>query len=575
MKLLVHSIIHVAGARLYFFIPIALSATLVESWALISLIPLLNLILNPEYSAEGSGGGIFDFSTSLHIYLFPQLSFPQFAIALFITLFIIKSCLVVAQYFLMASIKSRANDFMRRGICSILENEKLEKLARLNPGYIANTSSEQITRAILFIESVCSLAVGFFSFTAYFAFALYVSFEVTLVASIFGLVPIFLFRKISQLVNVAADKRNDASNGFVSSILPLANSPKYFRATGNIKDWIGKAHGFSRTVAETEGKCTYLNGILAAVRDPAALLIAVSAGIVSNNFFDINVTITAVVLAILFRAGMAALMVQAYWSGTLVWRSSFSQVSNFIKFKALDNNDVLDDKFDYTLTKDSSIQLNNVTHYVNQEEQLILKEIDLNIKFGECVGLVGGSGSGKTTILDLIAGLVSPAKGTVKVFGVNPVVLSNDARKKVIGYADQNPVIYEGTILSNLWDMDVGRDAVNIEACEDITKQLMLEQLVSDRELGLNSYVDQDGKSLSGGQCQRLALAREILRRPKLLLLDEVTSALDSTTERAVNNIVASLKGTTTIVLVTHKEEILKQCDRVLLIEDGMIFETK
>ena len=202
-------------------------------------------------------------------------------------------------------------------------------------------------------------------------------------------------------------------------------------------------------------------------------------------------------------------------------------------------------------------------------DDFALYDINMKVLPGEIVALVGQSGSGKSTLVDLILGLQRPEKGEILISNQAPL----DCIKTfpgMIGYVPQETSIFEGTIRENV---SLGFDE-NEFTDEQIIKALeiaALKSLVDESPLGLNTLVGERGTRISGGQRQRLGIARAMLTEPKLLVLDEATSALDGQTEHEIAEAINSLKGLSTVIIIAHRLSTVKNADKIIYLEKGRI----
>jgi ATP-binding cassette subfamily C protein len=198
-----------------------------------------------------------------------------------------------------------------------------------------------------------------------------------------------------------------------------------------------------------------------------------------------------------------------------------------------------------------------------------VKEIEFKIKQGDVVAIIGESGSGKTTLIDLLLGVLEPAQGRIQISGVSP----KEAILKwpgAISYVPQNIEIINGTILENLI-LGYAIEEVNQLAIERVLKLSSLDDFVSKLPNGLNTFVGERGSNVSGGQRQRLGIARALLTCPQLLVLDEATSALDLKTEIQITKDIIGLRGMTTLIIVAHRINTIINADLVLYLEDGKV----
>lgn len=220
------------------------------------------------------------------------------------------------------------------------------------------------------------------------------------------------------------------------------------------------------------------------------------------------------------------------------------------------------------LTK--ALSLDRVSFRYASDEGDILRGVSLTIASGSTVAIVGPSGAGKTTLVDLMLGLLTPTAGVVGVDGSPLSIERGHAWRSSVSYVPQDTFLFHDTIRENL------RWAVPTATDEDLAAALSLAAADFALELpqGLNTIVGDRGVRLSGGERQRIALARALLRRPALLILDEATSALDSENETRIFDAIQRLHGTMTIVVITHRVSTVSGADVIHVLESGQIVES-
>lgn len=197
-----------------------------------------------------------------------------------------------------------------------------------------------------------------------------------------------------------------------------------------------------------------------------------------------------------------------------------------------------------------------------------LKNINLTIKQKEIVGIIGPTGSGKTTLINLIARMYDSTTGEIDISGVNIKDLTKHQLKSTISYCPQNIVLFSGTIKSNLL---FGKPDATEEEINEAIKISNLDAFISKQEKGIDSEVTQRGTNLSGGQKQRLAIARAIIKKSPYLLLDDVTSALDMVTEKNICNELVKNAYKQTIILSSQKINSIKHANKILVMQNGEI----
>lgn len=214
------------------------------------------------------------------------------------------------------------------------------------------------------------------------------------------------------------------------------------------------------------------------------------------------------------------------------------------------------------------ISLNGVSYKYPGSESYVLEKVSAVIHKGESIGIVGPSGAGKTTAVDLILGLLKPMQGSVRVDGKNIETCRNWWLDQV-GYIPQVIFMLDGSIRENVIFGEVS-DGVD-EGVWRALREAALDDFVKGLSDGLDTQIGERGVRLSGGQRQRIGIARALYRNPKVLIFDEATSSLDQDTENAIMDSIHKLKGQKTIIIIAHRLSTIESCDHILRVEGGKI----
>lgn len=215
------------------------------------------------------------------------------------------------------------------------------------------------------------------------------------------------------------------------------------------------------------------------------------------------------------------------------------------------------------------IRLDSVRFRYPGAETDVLRGIDLTIPFGRSVALVGGSGAGKTTLVDIMLGLLAPADGRLLIDGADASGRVREWQRNVAMVA-QDVFLTEDSVRQNIL-FDVSPQDVDPDRLRQAVESAQLTDVVTSMPEGLDSSTGEWGSRLSGGQRQRVGIARALYRNPSLLILDEATSALDNETERRITETIDSLSGQVTVVIVAHRLSTVKNVDEVVFLKDGRV----
>ena len=214
-----------------------------------------------------------------------------------------------------------------------------------------------------------------------------------------------------------------------------------------------------------------------------------------------------------------------------------------------------------------ALRLTGVSFRYRPDSPLVLTDINMEIKPNEFVAIVGGSGSGKSTLLRIILGLDHPVKGLVEYDDKDLSQLDIASVRRQIGVVMQGSHLMGGTILTNI----VGSLPLTQDDAMEAVRAVGLEEDIKDMPMGLNTIVSESGGNISGGQEQRILIARAIVNRPKIVVLDEATSALDNKTQSMVSDTLSSLSVTR--IIVAHRLSTVVKADRIFVLDRGRLAE--
>ncbi len=231
--------------------------------------------------------------------------------------------------------------------------------------------------------------------------------------------------------------------------------------------------------------------------------------------------------------------------------------------------DIVNPETPDTNIADGRIDFNHVNFaYAHSSGENVLENIDLHIKAGETIGIIGGTGCGKSSLVNLISRLYDVTDGSVYVGGKDVKSYDLEALRNSVAVVLQKNVLFSGTILDNLrW----GNENATEEECRAVCRLACADEFIERFPDGYNTYIEQGGSNVSGGQKQRLCIARALLKNPKVLILDDSTSAVDTATDAKIREAFAQRIPGTTKIIISQRISSVKDADRVLVLDDGKV----
>ncbi len=288
-----------------------------------------------------------------------------------------------------------------------------------------------------------------------------------------------------------------------------------------------------------------------------------------GGMFIINTSLTAGELTSLISYAMQMLMSLMMLSMVLVMimisRASAERIVEILN----EESDLKNKENAIKEVKNGDISFENVSFsYVKDKEKLSLKDVNVEIKSGETVGILGGTGSSKTTFVQLIPRLFDVTEGSVKVGGIDVREYDLNTLRSQVAMVLQKNVLFSGTIKENLrWGNENATDEELIKAC----KEAQADEFIKTFPNGYDTYIEQGGTNVSGGQKQRLCIARALLKKPKILILDDSTSAVDTKTESLIRKAFKEDIPNTTKIIIAQRISSVENADKIIVLDNGRI----
>ena len=262
---------------------------------------------------------------------------------------------------------------------------------------------------------------------------------------------------------------------------------------------------------------------------------------------------------------MSLMMLSMIFTMIVISQASAKRIVEVLEEKS----DITNPENAVTEVKDGSIDFNHVGFvYASKADKKVLSDVDVHIRSGETVGIIGGTGSSKSSLVQLIPRLYDVTEGSVCVGGVDVRKYDLEALRKEVAMVLQKNDLFSGTLKENLkWGNENATDEQMIQAC----KLSCAHDFISAMPKGYDTYIEQGGVNVSGGQKQRICIARALLAQPKILILDDSTSAVDTHTDASIQKALSSYMPETTKIVIAQRISSVQNADRIIVLDDGKI----
>lgn len=561
MKGYLHDFLHFDPAAVRRAVALNLAAALTEGAGLLMLLPLLSLAGVLEH-----GGGQQAWMPQLE-HLLSSLGMAwniEIALSVFVVLIFLQSQLALHRDRVSHALYLRFGDHLRKILYAAIARANWSFLAGQHSGETLSVLSSEVQRIISGTYFLLRLFTVSVLACAYLAVALWISTGLTLLALATGSLLWLLLRGADSVARQGGTLLSQANRRLFAQIQDFLSAMKLIKIHG---EEAGNLHRFEREIEQVSQRVIEFQRVNSRVQAVYRVGGAMALAIVSYAalvWFKLPAAHLLVMIAIFVRmlpqfaelqSGRQQLlhMLPAY----MAWRKLTDACEA--------HGDPVTSRGDAVpLTQRISFEHVGFSH---PQSHHALRIEQLTIPANRTTAIVGVSGSGKTTLLDLLSGLLSPDSGVIRIDGVPLAQLPG--WRQGIAYIPQETHIQNGSIRDNLsW----GNATPSEELIEQALAQAALAELIRRLPRGLDTEVGERGVKLSGGEKQRLALARALLRRPRLLILDEATSALDADNHRLVLDSIRALHGCMTVLVVTHRhEELAGLIDGVVRVEQGAV----
>ncbi len=434
-------------------------------------------------------------------------------------------------------------------------------------GYFANAIGQEAMAASAAYREACGVLAALLQVMVYLSVSLLVSWETTLLAIGTGVLILTVLRGFVRMARAAGRAQVQIMKAFSGRLVDALQGIKAIKAMAWEDRFLAIMERDAEQLNRAQERRVLAAETLKLVQEPLATLVLCFGLFLLLTYRDEPFSAVLLMAFIFYRLITHLNTVQMRYQIMATGESAFWSLREHVDQAYAEREHVLPGGVLPTLQH--GVRLDSV--HFSFDGAPLLNGLSLEIPAGNFVALVGHSGAGKTTVLDLIMGLLRPHQGEVYVDGVPLGEIDLRAWRESIGYVPQETLLFNDTVLRNV---TLGDAAIPREQVEHALRAAGAWEFLAERSGGLDATIGNSGYLLSGGQRQRLAIARALVRNPKLLVLDEVTTALDPATEAEICQTLRRLKGEVTIVAISHQQALRNAADTVYRLEAGRAVET-
>jgi subfamily B ATP-binding cassette protein MsbA len=509
-------------------------------------------------------GRIFDF-LGLEYALFYLLVF-------LVCFFFLRSIFLVGHASLVGKIVADLLVNLRCKIAEQIFQMDYQAFLKKSSGYLNNALIVEFQKVVLSFKMFSSLMVSILFTGMYVSIPLILHPVLVLVLTGIGFPLFLIIKRINSLTRDYSLRMSNNSANLQKTLIQSLNYFKYLKATYGHPNVLKQIFSQSKTLGKVQYRLHILGAITEFAFEPVVVLIISGVVFYNVGLLGQDIIENIFLLFLLYNAMKQMLTTQGNFRKILnSWGSI--EVLKTLELELERSKEKAPSKsMAHNVSFNESIRYKNVSFgYDNGGE--ILRDINIEIPPNSTVAFVGESGAGKTTLVNILIGLLRPTRGTISIGGKPYQDIDPSRIRKNIGYITQENIIFNDTIYNNITLWNSNNPDKNSEFLESVTKKAHIYKFIEGLENSFDSVLGEGGINISGGQRQRICIARELYKDAKILIFDEATSSLDTKTEKDIQKNIDEFKGKKTICIVAHRLSTVRNSDKIFVLKNGSIVE--
>ena len=553
----------------FLFVLIVISGFL-ELIGISLVLPFINIVINPEIILTNKYlNFIYNF---LHVT--NTTNFLIFLTFVLIATYIFKNSYMLVVYYFQYKILYNAQKDVSLQLIKFYVNQPYSYHLNINTSEMVRIVTRDTIACSEFLSNAFSMLTEFIVLLFIISFLFYINKIVTVVLVIlFIFLFITIFKKLKPQLKIFAKNNQKYHAGMIKWIQQSLGAIKDIKILQKESFFVDKYYDSSVRYTSAQKHFRFLEQIPRLLIEVfvVSVILLVIAYLLYKGIDASTILIQMAVFAMAaFRLMPSMNRMQVTLNTLIFLMPSINVVCRDLKNTRVPQYLPQDENKELHVEKD--ICINNIAYKYPNTDKYIFKNVSFNIKRGKSIGFVGPTGAGKTTIVDVILGLLDPTEGSITVDNVNIHKNKNSWFSK-IGYVPQFIYLTDDTIRNNILFYDDRN--VDEEKLKLVIEQAQLKEFIESIPKGLDTVVGERGIRLSGGQRQRIGIARALYKIPEILVLDEATSALDNETEKAVMQAIENLYGKITMLVIAHRLTTIEKCDEIYEIRNSRLSKVK
>jgi len=531
----------------------------------VSLLVLLPLLEFPNKGGTGEQSKIVQFIVDAFVQLDLEPSFGALLVVIAVGI-LLKSLFLFIAMLQAGYTSAYIQCDLRRQLIGSLLKARWEYFISKPTGVFANAVSSEVDRAITVYDHAVLATANIVQVSIYWFVSVMISWQISLAALIIVGILFFVMKGLMNTTRSAGETRTKLMKTLMSSLTEFLYSLKPIKAMAIENRFQRLLDKKIQGLKLAQCRQVFASQLLRSVQEPLLVSMVMVGLYLAVTYGGKSLSELLVIAFVFYRLVGRIFVIQGCYVAIGVDESALHSLHENINGAKEAREDCGDRQVTPVFNREISLESVEFSH----GETVILKDMSMKITAGQLMTIYGLSGVGKTTVVDLIIGLYQYHAGKILIDDVDLKDIDLKAWRRMVGYIPQEMFLFHDTIYNNI---TMGDDDITEECVEESLRAARAWEFVSNLPKGLNTEIGERGSKISGGQRQRISVARALARKPKLLILDEITTSLDTKTEAEICQTLHGLRGKVTMISISHQKAMLDVADVVYCLQDGHVQE--